>query len=69
LGTHFHGLGASADDEKGGLLRYFRAIDRGLHEMLREERAPLMLAAARKAVSAPSPSTANWPAQGGPRRT
>jgi hypothetical protein len=43
--THFHGLGASVDEEKGDLLRYFRAIDRGLHEMLRQERAPLVLAA------------------------
>ncbi|MEW6736722.1 MAG: hypothetical protein AB1489_35865 [Acidobacteriota bacterium] len=31
-------------DEKNELLRYFQQVDRGLHEVLKEERAPLVLA-------------------------
>lgn len=41
----FHGHGAGAEVEKDRLLRYFRAIDAGLRDLLRDERAPLVLAA------------------------
>jgi hypothetical protein len=44
-GAIFEGHGVGIDDKKDDLLRYFRAIDRGLHEVLRDERAPLVLAA------------------------
>jgi hypothetical protein len=44
-GAIFEGHGVGIDDKKDDLLRYFRQIDRGLHEVLREERAPLVLAA------------------------
>jgi hypothetical protein len=44
-GAIFEGHGVGIDDEKDDLLRYFQRIDRGLHEVLREERAPLVLAA------------------------
>ncbi len=40
----FHGHGALADEAKDRILRYFRLVDRGLRETLREERAPLVLA-------------------------
>jgi len=38
----FHGQ--SADDAKDKILRYFRQIDQGLQDFLREEPAPLLLA-------------------------
>jgi len=38
------GHGAELDDAKDNLLKYFRLIDRGLHDLLRDERAPLVLA-------------------------
>jgi hypothetical protein len=38
------GHGAEIDDTKENLLKYFRLIDRGLHELLKDERAPLYLA-------------------------
>jgi hypothetical protein len=38
------GHGAEIDDTKENLLKYFRLIDRGLHDLLRDERAPLILA-------------------------
>jgi len=38
------GHGADIDDTKDNLLKYFRLIDRGLHDLLRDERAPLVLA-------------------------
>ena len=38
------GHGAEIDDTKDNLLKYFRLIDRGLHDLLRDERAPLILA-------------------------
>jgi hypothetical protein len=38
----FHGQ--SADDAKDKILRYFRQIDQGLQDFLREEQAPLVLA-------------------------
>lgn len=43
-GAIFHGHGVGKDDEKSDLLRYFHQIDRGLQEILRNERAPLVLA-------------------------
>jgi hypothetical protein len=44
-GAIFSGHGVGIDDKKDDLLRYFRAIDRGLHPLLRDEKAPLLLAA------------------------
>ncbi|HWP97749.1 MAG TPA: hypothetical protein VN426_12970 [Syntrophomonadaceae bacterium] len=41
----FHGQGVGTDDSKDNILRYFRLIDRGLHDILKEERAPLVLMA------------------------
>ncbi|MBU2053831.1 MAG: hypothetical protein KJ936_12820 [Proteobacteria bacterium] len=38
------GHGADIDDTKENLLKYFRLIDRGLHDLLKDERAPLVLA-------------------------
>lgn len=38
------GHGAEVDDTKENLLKYFRLINRGLHDLLKEERAPLILA-------------------------
>jgi hypothetical protein len=44
-GAVFHGHGvASADDPKDYIRRYFRQIDEGLHDILRDEKAPLLLA-------------------------
>ena len=40
----FHGQGVGTDDVKDNILRYFQQIDRGLYEILREERAPLVTA-------------------------
>lgn len=40
----FHGQGLGKDDPKDDIKRYFRLIDSGLHEILKEERAPLVLA-------------------------
>ncbi|MBU1745517.1 MAG: hypothetical protein KJ649_11555 [Proteobacteria bacterium] len=42
--TMVSGHGAELDDTKDNLLKYFRLIDRGLHDLLRDERAPLVLA-------------------------
>ena len=42
--TMVSGHGAELDDTKDNLLKYFRMIDRGLHDLLRDERAPLVLA-------------------------
>jgi hypothetical protein len=39
------GHGVSIDTKKADLLSYFRRIDRALHPLLREEKAPLVLAA------------------------
>lgn len=44
-GAIFHGHGVGIDDKKDDLLLYFQRIDRGLHAVLREEHAPLVLAA------------------------
>jgi hypothetical protein len=40
----YHGQGASEDDTKTDLLRYFQQIDEGLMEMFIDEQAPLVLA-------------------------
>ena len=40
----FHGQGLGKDDPKDDIKRYFRQIDAGLHEILREETSPLVLA-------------------------
>jgi hypothetical protein len=40
----FHGHGVGTDDAKRNILRYFRQIDKGLHDLLKEEQAPLVLA-------------------------
>jgi hypothetical protein len=40
----FYGQGVGHDDSKDHLLRYFQHIDRGLHELLKDESAPLVLA-------------------------
>jgi len=44
-GGIFHGHGVGIDDSKDELAHYFQKIDRGLHPLLREEKAPLILAA------------------------
>ncbi len=41
----FHGHGPSKEIEKTNILRYFQKVDRGLHEVLREEHSPLIIAA------------------------
>ncbi len=40
----YHGHGLGEEDSKESILRYFRLIDHGLHPVLREEKAPLILA-------------------------
>lgn len=40
----FHGQGGGDDDAKDRILRYFRQVDGGLQELLREGQAPLVLA-------------------------
>jgi len=40
----YHGHGEGKDDRKDEILRYFRAIDKGLNTILHEEKAPLLLA-------------------------
>ncbi|MDY6990892.1 MAG: hypothetical protein SWQ30_22855 [Thermodesulfobacteriota bacterium] len=40
----FHGHGSGATDNKDKILQCFRQVDRSLHEVLREEQAPLVLA-------------------------
>ena len=40
-----HGHGVSKDYDKVNILRYFQQVDRGLHEVLREEHSPLIVAA------------------------
>ena len=40
-----HGHGVSKDYDKVNILRYFQQVDRGLHEILREEHSPLVIAA------------------------
>jgi len=40
----YHGQGVSQDDQKTNLLRYFNKVDQGVYPLLRDERAPLVLA-------------------------
>jgi len=40
-----HGHGVSKDYDKVNILRYFQQVDQGLHEVLREEHSPLIVAA------------------------
>ena len=40
----FHGQGVGTDGAKTNILRYFRQIDRGLHEIFHDQMAPLVLA-------------------------
>ena len=42
--TIFYGQGVGHDDSKDHLLRYFQQIDRGLHKLLKDESAPMVLA-------------------------
>jgi len=44
-GAVFHGQGPGRELKKEELLRFFNAIDHGLHEYLRDEHVPLLLAA------------------------
>jgi hypothetical protein len=44
-GGIFHGHGVGIDDSKDELLHYSQKIDRGLHPLLKEEKAPLVMAA------------------------
>ena len=46
-GVAFHGRGPGKEETKETLLKYFRAIDKGLREFLRDERAPLLLASVK----------------------
>jgi hypothetical protein len=46
-GVSFHGRGPGKEETKDSLLKYFRAIDKGLREFLRDERAPLLLASVK----------------------
>lgn len=39
----FHGQGIGPDDSKNNILRYFQLINRGLHDLLRQEKAPLVV--------------------------
>ncbi|NIM18687.1 MAG: hypothetical protein GTO51_00330 [Candidatus Latescibacteria bacterium] len=40
----YYGTGAGDFDVKNAILRYFRDVDKGIHYLLKEERAPLILA-------------------------
>lgn len=40
----FHGQGVGTDDNKDRILRFFQQLDKGLHEILHNEHAPLVLA-------------------------
>lgn len=40
----FHGHGVGVNDAKTNIRRYFRQLDRGVHELLGDEQAPLILA-------------------------
>jgi hypothetical protein len=43
--TLYHGQGGARDDRKVDILRFCQQVDRGLQAVLRDERAPLVLAA------------------------
>lgn len=40
----FHGHGVGINDAKANILRYFHRVDKGLHQLFRDEHAPLVLA-------------------------
>ena len=40
----YHGHGVGTDDDKVNLVRYFRKVAQGLHDVLRDEQVPLVLA-------------------------
>lgn len=42
--TTMHGQGAAERDRKNEFLRFFRAVDKGLHEILKDEKVPLVVA-------------------------
>lgn len=42
--TILHGHGAAERDRKNEILRFFRAVDKGLHEVLKDEKVPLVVA-------------------------
>lgn len=42
--AQFHGHGSNERDRKEEILQFFRAIDKGLHSILNEEKVPLVLA-------------------------
>ncbi len=43
-GTMISGHGADIEDSKDNILKYFRQVDKGLRDFLKEERVPLILA-------------------------
>lgn len=43
-GSMLSGGGAELDDAKENILKYFRQIDKGLHDLMKDERTPLVLA-------------------------
>jgi hypothetical protein len=47
----FHGHGVGIDDTKSNLRRFCQQLDRGLHHILRDEQAPLMVAGVENLVS------------------
>jgi hypothetical protein len=40
----FHGHGVGSNDAEANILRYFHQVDEGLHDLLKDEQAPLVLA-------------------------
>jgi len=46
-GSQFHGQGPGKEIWKEEMLQFFRKIDRGLHDYLRDERVPLLLASVK----------------------
>lgn len=42
--TNMHGHDAADRDRKNEILRFFRAVDKGLHEVLKDEKVPLVVA-------------------------
>jgi release factor family 7 len=43
-GAIFHGHGMGTDDAKDNIMQYFRQIDKGLRQIVKEEQVPLVLA-------------------------
>ena len=61
--TMVSGHGAEVEDIKNSLLRYFRLIDRGIHDLLREEQAPLVLpgwSISSPSTGRPTPICVSW---------